>query len=758
MNIERACLLFILSLLPLLCLPWHLLWLGGLFAFIMLLLALYKQHKLLLVCACLIGISYARIMVIAEQANQQPVQHVFDTIRVTQLLKQVEDYQSAVAIRENGVRVYLVWRSETPLFLGGVYRAELPLKPLSSRLNVGNFNRQRWFLANHIQATATVKRAELLTIPEQDFRLNRFYRVKDQLSETHSLGIILALAFGERAWLANEDWRLFQRTSTAHLIAISGLHITLAFGIGFWLGKGVVGFINGISITLLRRQAVENSHFFALFVGFLGACIYSFLAGFSFPTTRALVAISLLLIWRLSRHYYPPWQLWLQCVSGLLFIDPITLLSESFWLSALAVLGLIFWYRFFPFSSFEWGNRYPKWLSIMRLVHLQMGILFCFLPVQLYFFEGHNPWAFVVNLLIVPLYSLLIVPIILFTLLSNNIFHSWEWVDRLIQWSLICLRLFEEGWQPLSLEQQWRLLSLDLFVLSLLYWRKQLKTHFSLLVVVSLAWYQSYFWWRDWQSKPLVEWIHFDVGQGLAMAFVYEEQGQRKAILYDTGASWQQGSMAELEIIPYLKRQAILPEVIILSHDDNDHSGGILPLLAHYPQAKLILSGENRYSNMPFEACVRGREWEFGKLSLRVYFPEKLALRANNADSCVLVVKISTFRLLLTGDSGITQEQKFASEVGKIDFLQVGHHGSKTSTSYTLLAGTKPEYAFISSGRFNYWQMPHSTVLERLAKFNIQTLNTAREGMISVKFYDDYYQIETHRSYFSPWYQYYLGK
>lgn len=266
MNLDRICYLTLLSLLPLLVLPAFLLWLGILWAVLLLLFCLWRRDNFLLIAALLIGISYGRIAIFAENTAIQTAYTTVENITIKQIIKQ-NDYQSAVGIRENGEKIYLTWQAEIALNLGALYQAELRLRPVSSRLNEGNFNRQRWLLAQGIQATALVKNATLLA-ETANFRLDWFKQLRQQTDGLSTQGIILALAFGERAWLLPEHWQLFQQTATAHLIAISGLHIALSFGIGYWAAHLLLGVIFSGIYYIKRKQMLFSSHFFAIFVGF----------------------------------------------------------------------------------------------------------------------------------------------------------------------------------------------------------------------------------------------------------------------------------------------------------------------------------------------------------------------------------------------------------------------------------------------------------------------------------------------------------
>ncbi|SPY32760.1 protein Rec2 [Pasteurella canis] len=112
--------------------------------------------------------------------------------------------------------------------------------------------------------------------------------------------------------------------------------------------------------------------------------------------------------------------------------------------------------------------------------------------------------------------------------------------------------------------------------------------------------------------------------------------------------------------------------------------------------------------------------------------PHHIVTRAKNMDSCVLLISDGYNNVLLTGDADVASENQFVSQLDKIDVLQVGHHGSKTSTGYALLQKTRPKIALISSGRWNQWKFPHKQVIQRLTQYQCQIYNTAETGQISL--------------------------
>lgn len=758
MNLDRLCISFIFLHLPLLILPKQYLFSGLIFGGIIILTALWKRRFLLFLLGVFLSFAYFSVGKTVKNAEHTTAHKQKVEFKIQKILKQT-DYQTAIARLNTGEKVYLNWQAEQPLQLHRYYQAELNLRPIFARQNIGNFDRKKWYFANHINMVSTVRKAELLEKnTDNSFRTGLLNKVKRKTENLPTQGLLLTLAFGERAWLKTEQWKIFQHTATAHLIAISGLHIALAMVFGLYLGKSVQWLCLKSEIKLLQK--VGFSLYFTRILGFCIALGYSYLAGFAIPTVRALLAIAFVLLCQFFRKHYTAWQFWYRIVALLILLDPLTLLSDSFWLSILAVAGLILWYQIYPLNHFiKNGERIGSFkigYFFLSLLHLQIGIWLIFLPVQLYFFEGISLFSLVANLLIVPLYSFLLVPIILFSLLTDKLFSSWELADYLAQLSLKLLERFSFFWFSLSYWQQWQLISVNLLILLLIYCKNRLLApkKWGLAIAFSVLFNIS-FYLPKLLPQPKSEWLTFDVEQGLAMALIYE---RNKAVFYDTASSWKQAdgsfnSMLKLEILPYLKRNGIEVEAIFLSHDDNDHSGGVIDLLTEYPKAKLISSSKISYQNKESESCIQGKQWQFGEWQLLAIYPTEVTERANNQDSCVILAKNNRYKILLTGDSGVKQERIFRQNLDEIDFLQVGHHGSKSSTGETLLAITQPKFAIISAGKWNPWKLPNKQVIDRLMRHNIETLNTAESGMIRVKFYQNKIEIEQARDRYSAWYR-----
>ena len=714
----------------------------------------------------------------AEKISSLPNKITLD-LHISEILHQ-QDYQTLVATtslfdgREQ--QIFINWKAPEKPQVGEIWRADVKLRPISARLNHGGFDRQQWYFSKRIIAVGNVKSAVKIG---DDFSF-RTHFLQNSLKQTEGLslqGLLIALAFGERAWLDNKTWLIYQQTNTAHLIAISGLHIGLAMGIGFF-------FARFLQFVLPTRFISPR---FPLCFGVLIALGYAYLAGFSLPTFRAMMALLFIAILQFSRRYYTPSQMLCLVVEFLLFCDPLMPLSVSFWLSVCAVTCLIVWYRYVPLSIFKWRHqklsRKVRW--ILGLFHLQLGLLILFTPIQLFFFNGLALNGFLANLIAVPLYSFLLVPLILFAVLTHGAFSSWHLSNAIAQGITQCLSIFQGSNVPISINLSLILTALLSLIfggiLGGLYFLSQAQTKniplkssrfFTLnntkvlssedykqallgvilifSVCMSTLGYR-YFTKPKWQLDTL------DVGQGLATLIVKEGKG----ILYDTGAAWQSGtggsSMAELEILPYLQREGIELETLILSHDDNDHSGGAKVILAAYPEIELITPSRKNYGETHHTFCLQGKRWSWRGIDFKVLSPEQITDRAENPQSCVVLLTDGQYKILLTGDADLATERAFAENQGKINVLQVGHHGSKTSTGEFLLAQTKPDIALISSGRWNAWNFPHPSVIERLNRYQSAVENTAISGHIRLNFTEKGIEIEKARGDFSPWFARVIG-
>jgi competence protein ComEC len=244
-----------------------------------------------------------------------------------------------------------------------------------------------------------------------------------------------------------------------------------------------------------------------------------------------------------------------------------------------------------------------------------------------------------------------------------------------------------------------------------------------------------------------------DVGHGLAV--VISRQG--RAILYDVGTAWPGGSVAERSIIPHLQWRRLALEGVILSHQDRDHAGGWPVIQQRYPQIWLR-SAAIQTGAWP---CRAGEHWRWQGLYFEVLWPPKLVPRAYNRDSCTLRVSDGQHQVLLTGDLERSAEWRLVREKPQqltATVLLVPHHGSRTSSSETLLSAVKPQAAIVSAARYNPWRLPAAVIQNRYQQQGIAWFSTAQGGQITLRFTPSGWKLLTYRHHLAPrWYHPWWG-
>ncbi|MBK5144790.1 DNA internalization-related competence protein ComEC/Rec2 [Budviciaceae bacterium BWR-B9] len=613
---------------------------------------------------------------------------------------------------------------------GQQWQLNLLFRAVHSRLNQGGYDQQRRAMATHQPLIGIVKSAKVID-ESTDIRQKLISRVQQVITPLATRDIILALAFGERGGMQPERRSLFLQTGTAHLMAISGLHISLAALLGWVLTRGIQYFFRNRYIGL----------WFPVLSGWITAILYVWLSGANPPALRAFLALSFWMLLRVKGINWTPWQVWLRIITLLLIFDPLMILSDSLWVSCLAVAGLIFWFQWVPL---------PDWITLRyrmlaRWLHLQLAMMILLIPVQLFMFHGISWTSFPANLVAVPVVSFVTVPAILlgllFCWLPSLAILFWRIADYSLSGVLYILEALQQGWVTTAgsmlLFSGLGWLLIICWRLSL--WRCGLFTPWITFIAILVPFWQ----------KPDETWRidMLDVGHGLAMLIRQGEQ----AIIYDTGNRWSHGSMAEKEILPFLNWHHLSLLGIIISHQDLDHIGGLEVLQKVYPEAWLrtsvISSGER---------CQQGDSWQWGHLTFNVLWPPALTTRAYNGNSCVLRISDGKYSVLLTGDLESGQELSLVKHYGdklSSNILQTPHHGSKSSSTISFIQAVNPQATLTSVSRYNPWRLPAESVEQRYKKSRIEWISTAKSGQASVLFYKDKYRILTFREHFMPrWY------
>lgn len=623
---------------------------------------------------------------------------------------------------------------------GQRWKMQLRLRPVHGQLNDGGFDNQRYALSRRQIVTGRIVAAYIID-DQCSWRAEFIASMAHSLEPRPWRDVIMALGFGERLAVSDEIKRVMRDTGTAHLMAISGLHIGLAGLLG-WVIARLLQFT--FPVRLIH-------HAFPLLASLAASGAYTLLSGASPPAVRTFVAMVIWGALKLSGRNGQPGHVWLCCIASIVFIDPLTVLSDSFWLSVLAVGALVFWYRWMPFAV-PVRLRFGK--PVLALLHLQTGMGLLLLPMQVLLFHGISLTSIIANLFAVPVVTFITVPLILLAMMANRagvhgIEPFFEYLaDRSLAGVFYGLRALPAGW--LSVDSRFLWLTLSPWLLIIL-WRLRFQWYSPLLPAIVLL----------LLGGPLIRsrqengWaVHMlDVGHGLAM--VIERNGH--AMLYDTGNAWPGGDIGQQVIIPWLRWHQLIPDGVILSHEHLDHRGGLNSLLKAWPSLPVTSS----LGWAGHQSCLRGKNWRWQGLVFTVHWPLKLSDRTGNNASCVIKVSDGRQSILLTGDIEAAAESEMVKHHWhelRSSVIQVPHHGSKTSSGAVLLRAVEGAAALASVARYNAWHLPSKPVIARYRQYHYLWRDTAHEGQISVNFSAKGWLITGFRAQLSPrWYHQWFG-
>jgi competence protein ComEC len=548
-----------------------------------------------------------------------------------------------------------------------------------------------------------------------------------------------ALLFGERQILDPSLEKAYQKLGIIHLLAISGANVALYVSIIHYIG---------VRLGVTRERMIV--------VLLLYLPIFTYLSGASPPVFRAAMMMFLFLFLRLVSPQSKMASLDICSIVFMVyaFLSPYLLFDVGFQLSFSVTFSLLL--------STKGLLKSSKFLLIKASFISQLSSL----PIVLYHFYEFSLLSLLANLVYIPFFSIIINPVFitLFFLLLifgepvSFMIKPVDFVITLMNRFTVWLASFPYQTVTIGRPYIWMILVLICSIVYLLYKWETGKTRINQLISILPLLFTLTFSYclSHYSFSGLITFV--DVGQGDSI--VIQNGFHKKTYVIDTGGTmsfyeeeWEKPrspfEVGNDILVPFLKGKGISTiDKLIITHGDMDHIGGAKSVLETIRVKELILPYVSNRSNLENEIIhlakekktnvifvKNGMSWNENGSSFKIVNPI-IEQEDRNDNSVVIHVKLGGVFWLFTGDLGEQGEERLLREYPTlpVDVLKIGHHGSKSSTSATLLQAYQPKVAVISVGKTNRFGHPHQEVLDRLKERNIKIFRTDTDGAISYTF------------------------
>jgi competence protein ComEC len=638
------------------------------------------------------------------------------------------NFNVAKAAKQVPSKLRLTWYyPDQAIKAGQLWAFTVRLKPPHGNFNPGSFDYERWLFVEGIGATGYVRSNPAPKLLDSHpsalsllvWRQHIADQLEQALANSSSLAMVKALTIGDGDGLTPQQWEIFRKTGTTHLMVISGSHIGLVAGLVYLL---VIRFWAWTGILAWSPQKV------AAIVALLTATFYAGLTGFSVPAQRAALMVAIAMVAIVQQRNTRPYPILIVALFAVLAVDPLIVLSAGFWLSFIAVSLIIY----------VIAGRLGKAGMVRSGVKINWATSIGLAPLLLYFFQQVSVIAPLANLIAVPIISLVVVPLALLgtlllalmPILAVKLFVAVDLALQGLWWLLVNLAdlplaTFNHSQPP------WWTLALALPGILLLIAPKGMPCRsLGLIMLFPLVFTES-----SKLQPGTIKLTLLDVGQGLSAVV----QTANHVLVYDTGAKFSSSSdMGQSVVVPFLRSQGIAKvDSLVISHGDNDHIGGVDSLVSSITVGQLLTSVPQLLRHYSPTQCKAGQSWTWDQVSFAILSPKLDNLLSDNDNSCVLQIKAPQGIVLLPGDIEAEAESWLVDSYKTnlyADVLIAPHHGSQTSSTPKFLKAVNPRVILIPAGYRNQFGHPHPEILERYTGLNIDQFNSAEEGAIEITF------------------------
>lgn len=637
------------------------------------------------------------------------------------------------AVRQTGIMLYVP--KDFSCMVGDVLWMRAKLSEIESAENPGEFDQKAYYASKNIYYKAA---AEEICIKAacNNMYLKGIFALKKRLKESylaiadeHDSGVCISIVLGDKSILSDELKTIFQDNGIAHVLAISGLHISL---IGMTLYR------------LLRRCGISFgiSAAGSVFV----MLSYGIMTGNSISTIRAIVMFAMTVYAQVLGRTYD--SISALCLSAIIIMIryPNCMLNSGFYLSFGAVLGIVVLYpavqQLFPVK-----NRLAKAFLV------SMSVSLATLPVIMKAYYEIPVYSVVLNLIVVPLMGLLMASAILAGVagmfwrpVGIFLIGPASYVIRLYEWLCgITAKLPMAEWitgaPKLSQIVVYYLLLAAVVGISAAKNAKKFSLPVGKIVAV-LAIVVLF-----WRQNGGLQIVMLSVGQGDCMYIACKDY----RILIDGGSS-SKSAVGTYTILPFLKYMGVRKlDYVVLTHPDSDHYSGLLELMqdrsigtACFVMADIeqpdeayqkIYAQAGEWADTVRTICAEQTLLDDDIVITCIHPAQHYSYTSVNDYSIALLIQYGNFDMITTGDMEQSGE-KSVLELGlvkNVEVLKCGHHGSSTSTAQEWLWALKPQVALISCGKNNRYGHPHAQTMENLRQAGADAYISYENGAVFIE-------------------------
>jgi competence protein ComEC len=527
-----------------------------------------------------------------------------------------------------------------------------------SRLNPGGVDLERQWLLERVHGRARVlvsplnRRLAVAPRGLQPLRQALRERTLERVPEPDAAALLVALSIGDTAGMSREQWRVFAATGITHLVAISGLHVTLFS----WLVAAAVRPL-WRHLWLPEQLRDWRRETVALSLGFIAAFGYSLLAGFTIPTQRTLAMLAIVLVARLAGRVISRWDVLGAAAVLVLLIDPLAVLDIGFWLSFGALAALMWPLPRRPAQSKSRSgaardpSRAVEWYGRgVQLVREQGWIGLALLPLTLLLFDLVSIAGWIVNLVAIPLFSFVLVPLALVGVLLPPLAEpvamtslSAATVLHGVIWQ--CLRWVAElpgATLAVAAPGSWWVLAAALLAAWLLPVPVRLRLLGTLLVLPLVAAAGTA------PARGAATLTVLDVADAGAVVL----RTRQRVWLLGTGAGpTGGGGAADRHLLPWLRAQRIHRlDAVVINRPTRAEVTGVAHLLAGVPIGRVWTGADWRGAPLPVRSCPGHAAYEFDGVRVELFTAALEVGAANYAPgACAVRVQAGEHSVLWIG-------------------------------------------------------------------------------------------------------------